>query len=44
MSSSVDVHVEAVVLQLWEVLATHCTGAALVLAVRAPHVAVVCRV
>lgn len=44
VSSSVDVHVEAVVLQLWKVLATHCTGAALVLAVRAPHVAVVCRV
>lgn len=44
MSSSMDVHVEAVVLQLWEVLAAHRTGAALVLAVRAPHVAVVCRV
>lgn len=36
-----NLHVEAVILLLGEVLAAHGAGAALVLAVRAPHVAVV---
>lgn len=39
--SSVDLHVEVVIVLLGEVLAALGAGAALVLAVRAPHVAVV---
>ena len=39
--SGMNLHVEVVILLLWEVLAAHRASAALLLAVRAPHVAVV---
>lgn len=42
--SSMNLHVEVVILLLGEVLATHGARAALVLAVCAPHMAVVGRV
>lgn len=42
--SSMDLHVEVVIVLLGEVLATLGAGAALVLAVRAPHIAVMGRV